>query len=109
MAKMHVDQLRPCFGTDKDKDPGDNPVKMQSAQFDKHGFSKGSKYIRYSSHSDVGTGDSPMTTSTEHIIRDNRSDSKTRDTGVHFGISQQINPQLVGRCYGLTLNVHDYS
>ena len=32
--QRHVDQLRPRFGADQDKDPGDDPAKTTSTQFD---------------------------------------------------------------------------
>ena len=33
-CQRHVDQLRPRFGADQDKDPGDDPAETMSAQFD---------------------------------------------------------------------------
>ena len=86
--RRHVDQLRPHFGADQDKDPGDNPAKTTSAQFDRPPMDSPRIQVPpNSNYCDAETGGSPMTTSTEYIIRDDRSDSKTRDTGAYFGIS----------------------
>ena len=87
--QRHVDQLRPRFGADQDKDPGDDPAKTTSAQFDQQPTD--------SPRIQVPPVQQPLRhhrnwrqpNDNQYRAHNPRwsSDSETRDTGIHFGIS----------------------